>query len=428
MATYVGTVTVASGSTANIAVTGLAEQPSVLFLFGTRATAAGQVSHGVVAVGAFTGTTSRWAHGAGIEGGEFFHDHGSWTRDDCGFVMPQFLDPQSATEGRLDLVSFNSDGFTLAVDQAFDGNYELAYVAFAGADVTNAACGVTQTPSGAAGNFSITSLAFQPNFLLTAYGYDASPAINAVNATFAIGLGVATGSSNQVCVGAHARNTDPQDSHGVVATDAVVKQTVNNANTIGLELGFVSFNANGFTLNKVTPTGGGQTYFCWLAVEFATAPVVGTTTARTSIGTTTVSGLPFEPSGLLLFGRPAATATMATGADEAELTLGATDGTNMRCVTVLTPDTTGGSAVNEASKYQSRWDTSRLYSNLTHASAGSTTFNVDAYGTLSAFTSDGFTLSQDDADGQATLLGYVAVAGAAGGPTPGTIVRTSGTG
>ena len=193
-------------------------------------------------------------------------------------------------------------------------------------------------------------------------------------------VGVSDGSSHRAC---YFHSLDAQatsDTSSADAQKAIIFPSGGEAT--------VSFTAAGFDLNwSVATTGAWIIHYLALAVEDA---YVGTLTAPTSAGTLGVSGVGFEPECVIAFGTGASTVGSHSGA---ALHLGFSTGPGSEAVSYIA-DTD-----NQATTSVQSLQVSKLIALGTATQA-----------TLSAFTTDGFSLSYS-ATGGATLTHFIALRG-----------------
>ena len=102
-------------------------------------------------------------------------------------------------DGLLDVSAVDSTSFTTIVDDAFATTVRVSYMAIGGSDITDVAVGNYAAPT-ATGNADITTLGFQPDFLLM-FGASSTTAPNTVNSNRGfLNIGAASGASNQAVV------------------------------------------------------------------------------------------------------------------------------------------------------------------------------------------------------------------------------------
>ena len=123
----------------------------------------------------------------------------------------------------------------------------------------------------------------------------------------------------------------------------------------------------------------------------------GTFTARTTTGTTAVTGLGFQPKALLVWTSGQTATGYAAGVNQA---FGMTDGTNSRCIAGAADD-------NVAAENSGRI----VNTDLLRVTAGGTP-TLDGVMTLSSFDADGFTVNwPSDPAGSAMVIHYLALGG-----------------
>lgn len=183
-------------ATNTIAVTGVGFQPEFIMFWWTGRSnstdAIGRASH-FRGFGAAASTTDRRSVASTSTDAAATSDTAS--AHDAAACILSVSPVTPAIDGQLDLQSFDADGFTLICDSAtWPRDTRVTYLALAG-DLTNAATGVLTEPA-ATGDQDVTSLAFQPDFVLF---FSAGIAVDAPGAKTDsdIMIGAATASSAQ---------------------------------------------------------------------------------------------------------------------------------------------------------------------------------------------------------------------------------------
>jgi hypothetical protein len=303
-------------------------------------------------------------------------------------------------DGALDLVSFDADGFTLAVDDAFPRDQRIGFLALGG-DVTNAATGIF-TIAGVTGNQDITSLAFQPDcvlFMSVGRNTDADTG----NAEPTISFGAAVSSSQRgVWAGAQDQASATMDARSYcLGSECIALQPGGVGAAIAERADFVSFLSNGFRIN-VLETAAGSKRFHYLALQGGNY-AIGNLLSQTDTTTDIVeSGLGFAPSGALFVSAGKAESTADTPTSHNRLSIGAASSTSQRNAQgILDEDATADSEVTTALEFD------EVYVNI---GTGST---VDGLMDVKSFDSDGLTCIMDAADPSQSFVWYLAT-----GPAP----------
>lgn len=310
-----------------------------------------------------------------------------------------------AIDGNLDLQSFDADGFTLICDSAtWPRDTRVFYMALAG-DLTNAATGVLTEPA-ATGDQDVTSLAFQPDFVMffsAGLGSDAPGA----NIDSDIMIGAATSSSAQgVWVGGANNGSSSMNTTSYCTAGECIAMPAANLSTVTSRADFVSFLSNGFRINWAESATSRRVH--WVALKGGSY-IVGN--LLTQIDTTTdivESGFGFQPSGALFVSHALAESTSDTMQDHDRLSIGAFDSISSRAAMgTLDEDALSDSEVTTASEFD------EVYVNISTASA------VQGLMDIKSVDSDGFICIMDDADPVQAFAWYAAFgsAAAAGGAT-----------
>src|SRR3990167_422965 len=396
LSVFVGSLT-APASTGNQAYTGGGFTPAVVLFFSSGQSSDATAAHAELNMGVGISASERRSVWDGEEDGVGTTDvntNRSTTR--CvGVLTPA----TGVVVLAADLVSLDADGFTLNWVTTSSGII-VNYLALGGADLTNVKLGDVSIPT-TTGSSSVTGVGFQPDCVLLF----ASRNDTGGNAKFA--LGGATSSSSRACIAVADRDSQS-------ASRGSKRQLTNRCFTqvngfisapgaIINEADFVSFNADGFTLNWVTvDTTVSSAYY--LALKGGNYKV-GNFTQKTSTGTQAIT-TDFTPTGLLLWSF-ANTATSDETADW-NLSLGFASSPTARAI--LWSGVNHGSDPIQADK---RMDRTKIMHMMTPGATPSTEATAD----LDSFNSTDFTLNWSVADATAREICYVVV-GSAGAPTP----------
>lgn len=162
----VGSFDTGTGAAAsNVVVTGVGFQGKVVLFWWSGRTGSSDASGGASiqrGKGWAISDTARRAVGTRSEDAVTSSDTGKINHDSaCVAVLAATT---SAIDGLLDFVSFDSDGFTLVVDDQFTQSYRIHYRVLGGADLTDFFIGSINTPGGT-GDEAYTGVGFQPDYL-----------------------------------------------------------------------------------------------------------------------------------------------------------------------------------------------------------------------------------------------------------------------
>jgi hypothetical protein len=381
-------------------VSGLSFQPKVLkvYLQGLASTtdASSGTTSGRVSVGIATGTADRRCMGFIDVDGAGTADTDEHYRNDAVLAT---TDGAGAVTGLVDLNSITSDGFTLIVDDQGVVDLRVFWVAWGGADITNATTGEFIEP-GATGNVDyVVTGSFQPTVTwVIGTQLTAAPPTSSVQSA-GLSVGAATGSAAQYVVMGHSDEASAMmDTDFYARPDEILAMPAVAGGNPTARATFVQFNSDGFRLNWLARALTRR--FMYLAVrggQWAAGALLIDTTILNA--TATVSGLPFQPLGGAMEGS-GNQQNVGVSAVNSVMGFGAwTSTTDRRSMGYVSNDGTANAEVN----LQISYDAALTYPNTT----GGAGIDID----LDAILSDGFRLIIDDADGQSTALqGYVVVA------------------
>jgi hypothetical protein len=397
LSSHVGSFNITTGALGStVVVSGMSFQPKVVIFFWEGLTA---TSNGVRG-------TARRGIGAAVSASSFFC-RSTFDTDAAGTAVAKAGNVTDACVGEInnagtyvgkaDLQSFNSDGFTLEITDAFVTDLLVSYIAYGGSSITNAEIGAF-IPSGTAPvNQTVNNTGnFQPN--ITFFFYSPTPA----DATLMIGAATSSSAEAVMLTSANDAATSGATGSYCLAGECIayhVSLAATTSPTTRAE--FVSHNASpgGFTINWLERgDAGGVTYLSikggnWLVGDFLTQ--TDTTTAIAA------SGFGFAPKGVLFMsaGR-AATAANAAPSAHSEASIGAATSASARvCRQMASRNGNTAMFVHLAAR------TDCVYINSDPANAA---YTLEGLGDVQTFDSDGFTCIMDDADPTQSFVFYIA--------------------
>ncbi len=365
-------------STGNQAVTGIGFQPEIVLLFGSMNTADGVVVDFNLVIGAATSSTARGHVSINDEDGQGTSDSSRTIFTNSCLRM---LAPGSASSYLViaDFVSMNADGFTINISTAPGSAYRIGYLALAGSDLTSVKVGSFTTPV-STGNNATTGVGFQPDAVLL---FSNGDVLETDTNSVAFGFGFAVSASERAWTSlATPRSKVTTETYRRQGTDGCIAYLDHDGSSLEVHADFVSFDADGFTLNFDTTTSGdGVIYVALKGGQYA----VGDLLTRTSTGNFSETGIGFQPSAGIFasFCNPV-TGSIIAGL---EMSIGlAVSSTERFVVGGVSEDAQGTS---DTDQFQ---DDGLVYQNYDHAQAleGSIDFV--------SWDGDGFTLNQVDAD------------------------------
>jgi len=286
----------------------------------------------------------------------------------------------------------DADGFTLVMDDQFANAYRISYLALGGDDLTDVYMESGSTPT-SAGNYDITGVGFQPDALLIAATHiqAAGDAKDTVN----FSLGWATSASNQGVIFGHALDNQATSSTASYGYNGEILATYSASGSPSIRESFVSFGADGFTLNHLEGVGRTYCYICLKGGSYA----AGDLTTRTD-GNDITESVGFQPVAVLFGSAGGALCAQDTPANNLKLSIGAaTSASNRACAAVWDQD-----ALADTETARANYD-SAVYANVQDDA-------VVGLMDLKSVSSTGFTCVMDDADPSACWVNYLAIGAA----------------
>lgn len=413
----VGAFETGTGAAAStVAVTGVGFQPKALIFWWTGITgtidlfAEGNIKRGI---GVATSTTSRWAVGTQGVDASASSDTDRIQREDACVAT---LSTLGAVEGLLDLQSFDADGFTMVVDDAFPVSLRIHYMALGGTDLTNVKTGRWDVPA-VTGNEDITGVGFQPDFVLFgSTNFQNDPPSLAAGADLMVGAAV---SSSQQAV-LFVRDLNAQTTMDTYAY-CLAGECIGMGTGPNIRATFVSFLPDGFRVNWLEVVATPITFY--LALKGGSYAIGDFLTSTSNGATIAESGLGFQPKGTMLFshGRAQDTANALSAGDQWNIG-GFTSTTNRGTQGTLSAD----NVTDAFLQFYVEHNAALAQITATPARVGLLDVqSIDA---------DGFTLVMDSAADPAAFVWYISF-GDTGGPathegtgSSSVVVTTSGTG
>ena len=228
----------------------------------------------------------------------------------------------SSVSAECDLVSFDSDGFTLKWTTNNTSGYKIMYMAFGGSDITNVNVKNYATTAGT-GNKGYTGVGFQPTIMFF-LSQSQQPG------TSEISFGVALSTSKRWFSLARLSLIGITMASGMKCisyqrTDSCHASTT-NAGAEDVRFDFVSFDSDGFTVNQIANAIGTNNGFNVLCIKGGSWDV-GSFVKISGTGSQSVSSMAFAPDGFCLVTGADAAASTSLGS-QANLNIGGSDGTN----------------------------------------------------------------------------------------------------
>ena len=296
--------------------------------------------------GAATSSTNRWVVSGRSDNGQAAQSSGS--KRASGNVI-QIANTSGTNSASADFDSWTSDGFKLDWT-AVDSTTRQYVVTVLGGSDFSATVGQSTTPA-STGNQSISSLSFQPNTLLF-FDCRLNNVSTGDSTYWRPSFGFIDSSGAAGGWGANSYDAaDPTVTSRVQSTSGYVA-TASTDGGIDRRCQWVSYNSNGFTLNwtVLDASFGASTDYQWVAMSVPKS-VKGNVAARTSTGTTQISGLGHSPQ-LILLGGVESTQTTGTGDPTSNFALGMVGGTGAGAQAVVAfEDKDNQATSNSSSKF-----------------------------------------------------------------------------
>jgi hypothetical protein len=242
-------------------------------------------------------------------------DCGSVASDDCVCIT---VAGTGTVDGKLDISSFDTDGFTLIVDDVTPANITVFYEVWGGTDITAAVVGDIAEPA-ATGTQNYTVAGFTSDGRNQCVMFAGVQSVNALNtgqgqdSGLCVGFATSTATTNNVVVVGNADdNSGTSDTDGYCITGECLAQIVIAGGNPNARATLSAWGTDLFTLNWLArATTNRRNIFLaikggsWQASSY-------TIQGNTLNANTTVSELPFNLKGISLIGRMTAQSTAAT--------------------------------------------------------------------------------------------------------------------
>jgi len=242
-------------------------------------------------------------------------DCGSVAADDCVCIT---VAGTGTIDGKLDISSFDADGFTLIVDDVVPANITVFYEAWGGQDITAAVVGDIAEPA-ATGTQNYTVSGFTSDGRNQCVMFAGVQSVNTLNtgqgqdSGLCVGFATSTSSTNNVIVVGNADdNSATSDTDGYCFQGDCLAQIVIAGGNPDARANLSAWGTDLFTLNWTNrATTNRRNIF--LAIKGGSWRASSYTIAGNTLSsTTTVSDLPFFLRGISLIGRMTAQDTAGT--------------------------------------------------------------------------------------------------------------------
>jgi hypothetical protein len=290
------------------------------------------------------------------------------------------VDGAGTVDGRLDVSSFDTDGFTLIVDDVTPANITVFYEAWGGQDITSAVVGDIAEPA-ATGTQNYTVAGFTSDGLNQCVMFAGVQSVNAVNtgqgqdSGLCVGFATSTSTTNNVVVVGNADdNSGTGDTDGYCIQGECLAQIVIAGGNPNARATLSAWGTDLFTLNWLArATTNRRNIF--LAIKGGSWQASSYTIAGNTLNsTTTVSELPFNLKGISLIGRMTAQSTAGTSTAQDRISFGSAISTTSRnSAGVLDNNNADPSEIGTIVRYDS------VLSFPTAVGAVQATYNINAF-------------------------------------------------
>ena len=238
------------------------------------------------------------------------------------------VDGAGTVDGRLDISSFDADGFTLIVDDVTPANITVFWEAWGGSDITSAVVGDIAEPA-ATGVQNYTVAGFTSDGQNQCVMFAGVQSVNALNtgqgqdSGLCVGFASSTSSTNNVVVVGNADdNSATGDTDGYCFQGDCLAQIVIAGGNPDARANLSAWGTDQFTLNWTNrATTNRRNIF--LAIKGGSWQASSYTIAGNTLNsTTTVSDLPFFLRGLSLVGRMTVQSTAGTSTAQDRISFG----------------------------------------------------------------------------------------------------------
>jgi len=302
-----------------------------------------------------------------------------------------------AIDGKLDLQSMDSGGFTLVVDDVFIASYRVHYLALGGDDLTNVEGGNFAKATGT-GNQDVTSVSFQPDLVLL-FATRQTTLAGTIAGDSDLMFGAAISSSEQAVwlAGSNdAANTSVCKSYCLAGECAAFMAAAMTSTT---DRGtFVAMLSNGFRINWTENAGAAQ-IIQYIAIKGPSVQIGDLLTMTDTTTDIVESGFGFAPVAAMFISHGKVASTSDTVQADDYLSMGAFSSTTARAAMgTMDDDAAGTAVVGTAVEHD------EVYVHMPNTAA-----TVDGLMDIKTIDSDGFTCIMDTADVAQSFVWYFAL-------------------
>jgi hypothetical protein len=285
-------------------------------------------------------------------------DCGSVAADDCVCIT---VNGTGAIDGKLDMSSFDADGFTLIVDDATPANLTIFYEVWGGDDIQDVTIGDIAEPA-ATGNQNYTATGFTSTNVVNDQvvmlaGVQSTAALNTGQANdsgFFVGFTTGTATANNIVLLGNSDDASAtMDTVGYARAGECLAMIVVAGGNPNARAVLQSFGTNQFTLNW-TNRGTTNRRSIYMAIKGGGWQVGSYTIRQDSGRTAAVTGLPFYLRGICIMGARKTQSTAGTSSTQDSMGFGTATGTAARqTMAVLDENATASSEIDLAIEYNS---------------------------------------------------------------------------
>jgi hypothetical protein len=285
-------------------------------------------------------------------------DCGSVAADDCICIT---VNGTGAIDGKLDISSFDANGFTLIVDDATPANLTIFYEVWGGDDIQDVTIGDIAEPA-ATGNQNYTATGFTSTNVVNDQvvmlaGVQSTAALNTGQANdsgFFVGFTTGTATANNIVLLGNSDDASAtMDTVGYARAGECLAMIVVAGGNPNARAVLQSFGTNQFTLNW-TNRGTTNRRSIYMAIKGGGWQVGSYTIRQDSGRTAAVTGLPFYLRGICIMGARKTQSTAGTSSTQDSMGFGTATGTAARqTMAVLDENATASSEIDLAIEYNS---------------------------------------------------------------------------
>lgn len=378
----------ANTSTGNQSVTGVGFLPKVIIFMVTNLTASGSLNDINRSFGFAISSSSRVAIGVVADDAHAPHTAHGRRQDNTKCIT--LIDPALTVIFAADLVSMDADGFTINITTTDASARIISYIALGGADLTNVAIKewTTKTSTGAQ---AITGVGFQPDSIIPLTNMSSVAPPNSLTGPF-FQLGFGKSSTERATI--FHIDQGSSNSSRIQRTDKIIE--TENGGAIFFSADLTSLDADGFTLNWSTANGTAR--YAYALCLKGPQMKIGSFNQATSTGNQAVTGVGFQPDGLILasFNNVASTSII----QHARNSIGFGKSSSERASTWV------GGIDQDPSATDTNLDTSSVIKMMTAVGGGTPTTQTVA--DLVSLDADGFTINNTTVDATSREILFMA--------------------